>query len=87
MRQLNHEFAPQGEGNVVSLEFNLMYRWHATTSQADTKWLEEIFGAMFDGKDSRNVCVLLLDLICLRTLYAFGGMLSRVHRWGAGYVS
>ncbi|EMD30619.1 hypothetical protein CERSUDRAFT_145870, partial [Gelatoporia subvermispora B] len=32
MRELDHEFAPQGEGNVCSVEFNLMYRWHASTS-------------------------------------------------------
>ena len=55
MREAGHEFAPQGEGNVVSVEFNLMYRWHATTSQADTAWVDAIFQQMFDGKSGAEV--------------------------------
>ncbi|KAJ3839678.1 heme peroxidase [Lentinula raphanica] len=43
MRRLSHEFAPRGEGNVVSLEFNLLYRWHATLSRQDKAWTEKLF--------------------------------------------
>ncbi|KDQ52925.1 hypothetical protein JAAARDRAFT_162433 [Jaapia argillacea MUCL 33604] len=57
MRQLDHEFSPQGEGNVVSLEFNLLYRWHATTSQQDTKWTEDLFQEVFSGKDFSTITV------------------------------
>ncbi|KAF5391021.1 hypothetical protein D9757_003939 [Collybiopsis confluens] len=42
-RRLNHEISPRGEGNVVSLEFNLLYRWHATLSREDKKWTENMF--------------------------------------------
>ncbi|KIY52209.1 heme peroxidase [Fistulina hepatica ATCC 64428] len=43
MRQDDHALAPRGEGNVVSVEFNLMYRWHATLSSHDTQWTENLF--------------------------------------------
>ncbi|KII85619.1 hypothetical protein PLICRDRAFT_56845 [Plicaturopsis crispa FD-325 SS-3] len=55
MRQMDHEFAPQGEGNVVSLEFNLLYRWHACLSAQDAEWTEAEFKKLFDGKDFGSV--------------------------------
>jgi linoleate 10R-lipoxygenase len=55
MRRLDHEFSPQGEGNVVSIEFNLLYRWHATLSQQDTQWTEGLFTKVFPGKDFSKV--------------------------------
>ncbi|THH14008.1 hypothetical protein EW146_g6268 [Bondarzewia mesenterica] len=57
MRDLDHEVAPRGEGNVVSIEFNLLYRWHATVSEQDTKWTEEEFSRMFQGKDPAAITV------------------------------
>lgn len=66
MRETGHEFAPRGEGNVVSVEFNLMYRWHATTSRADTAWIEELFGEIFEGKSGDEVrcsCVGATDVV------------------------
>lgn len=57
IRELNHEFAPVGEGNVVSIEFNMLYRWHATLSQSNEKWFkEEVFEEVFPGKASHDVC-------------------------------
>ncbi|KAL1717727.1 heme peroxidase [Schizophyllum commune] len=50
MRRESHEFSPQGEGNVVSIEFNLLYRWHAALSAQDTKWTEGLFKSVF-GED------------------------------------
>ncbi|KAL1744904.1 heme peroxidase [Schizophyllum fasciatum] len=47
MRRADHAFSPQGEGNVVSVEFNLLYRWHATLSAVDTQWTEGLFRSVF----------------------------------------
>lgn len=32
----------RGSGNVVSVEFAVLYHWHASLSAADDKWMEEI---------------------------------------------
>jgi len=55
IRELSHNFAPVGEGNVVSVEFNLLYRWHATLSEKDTTWTETAFNEIFEGKDLSEV--------------------------------
>lgn len=55
MRQIDREFSPQGEGNVVSIEFNFLYRWHATISEQDAAWTEQEFSRMFAGNDLAEV--------------------------------
>lgn len=55
MRQGNHEWSPRGEGNTVSIEFNLLYRWHATLSQQDEKWTEEMFRRYLQEEDLSKV--------------------------------
>jgi hypothetical protein len=35
----------RGTGNVVSVEFAVLYHWHAALSEADSKWMEEVFKA------------------------------------------
>lgn len=32
----------RGTGNVVSVEFAVLYHWHAALSAADDKWMEEL---------------------------------------------
>lgn len=40
----------RGTGNVCSAEFNLLYRWHSTLSQADEKWFTDILCEKAGGK-------------------------------------
>ena len=60
MREISHEFVPQGEGNVVSIEFNLLYRWHATLSAQDEKRTEAEFNKFFKGADPNKVGLMLM---------------------------
>lgn len=55
MRESTHEFSPVGQGNVVSLEFNFLYRWHTALSVSDTTWTENLFTKLFDGKSVDEV--------------------------------
>lgn len=57
MRQLDHRVSPRGEGNVVSIEFNLLYRWHATLSVKDAEWTDGLFKKFFSGKDFAKITV------------------------------
>ncbi|THH03822.1 hypothetical protein EW145_g5979 [Phellinidium pouzarii] len=54
-RELDHTVSPRGEGNVVSLEFNLMYRWHAALSKHDTAWTEKAFQGLFGTTDFKSI--------------------------------
>jgi linoleate 10R-lipoxygenase len=54
-RELDHEISPRGQGNVVSIEFNLLYRWHAAVSEPDTYWTEQRFSEFMKGADPRTV--------------------------------
>ncbi|KAJ7083708.1 heme peroxidase [Mycena belliarum] len=59
-REVTHDLNPRGEGNVVSIEFNLLYRWHAALSEQDTKWTEDLFNELFDfpaGKDFSTLTI------------------------------
>ncbi|KIL62783.1 hypothetical protein M378DRAFT_12576 [Amanita muscaria Koide BX008] len=54
IRSLSHDIVPRGEGNVVSIEFNLLYTWHATLSTQNTDWLIEHFTKVL-GVDPREL--------------------------------
>ncbi|KAK2469200.1 hypothetical protein H9L39_19181 [Fusarium oxysporum f. sp. albedinis] len=41
------EGTPRGIGNQVSVEFNMIYRWHSATSAQDEKWMNELFHKIF----------------------------------------
>ncbi len=43
---------PMGVGNQVSIEFNLIYRWHACVSERDALWTEDFFKNNF-GVDAQ----------------------------------
>lgn len=40
----------RGVGNQVSVEFNLLYRFHAAVSKRDDKWTAEFFQGIFGDK-------------------------------------
>lgn len=42
---------PLGVGNAVSVEFNLVYRWHSAISVKDEKWTIDLYQELFPGKD------------------------------------
>jgi linoleate 8R-lipoxygenase / 9,12-octadecadienoate 8-hydroperoxide 8R-isomerase len=46
-----------GVGNQVSCEFNLLYRWHATISDRDDKWTQELIKTIFPGKDISKLSI------------------------------
>lgn len=43
MRALDNELFERGRGNVCSVEFNCLYRWHATTSAQDEEWISTAY--------------------------------------------
>ncbi|EGX44933.1 hypothetical protein AOL_s00173g34 [Orbilia oligospora ATCC 24927] len=48
----------RGSGNLVSVEFAVLYHWHAALSAADDKWMEELIRYDFpDLKDLEDVTV------------------------------
>ncbi|KAG6879814.1 hypothetical protein C0992_011365 [Termitomyces sp. T32_za158] len=55
MRESDHSVSQRGKGNVVSIEFNLMYRWHATLSEQDAIWTEQEFKRSFRGRDPTQI--------------------------------
>lgn len=55
----NAAVAPQGIGNQVSVEFNLVYRWHSSVSDRDEKWIEGFYAEIFPGKDQSTLTAAL----------------------------
>ncbi|KAF5387399.1 hypothetical protein D9757_005780 [Collybiopsis confluens] len=52
MRNLDHSEFERGRGNACSVEFNCLYRWHATTSKEDEDWTMKMIEKIFPGKTS-----------------------------------
>lgn len=48
---------PEGVGNHVSAEFNLVYRWHSTISLKDEKWTKDKMKVLLGGKDPETASV------------------------------
>ncbi|KAJ8091181.1 hypothetical protein PM082_004157 [Marasmius tenuissimus] len=55
IRNSDHSTFERGQGNVCSVEFNCLYRWHATTSEQDEKWVNTVFEKVFEGKSPEQV--------------------------------
>ena len=45
----------RGVGNMVSAEFNLLYRFHSATSERDDKWTGDFFKSIFGDKDPQEI--------------------------------
>jgi hypothetical protein len=45
---------PRGVGNQVSLEFNLLYRFHSAISLRDEKWTEDFFSKVIFPDSKKN---------------------------------
>ncbi|KAF9482553.1 linoleate diol synthase [Pholiota conissans] len=57
MRMPDHSLFERGKGNQCSVEFNCLYRWHATTSREDEQWATQIFGRFFPEKPADEVTI------------------------------
>ena len=53
MKQGNRR-VERGTGNVVSVEFSVVYHWHAALSETDSGWLEELFKKEVPGLKSMD---------------------------------
>ncbi|KAH7890809.1 heme peroxidase [Phlebopus sp. FC_14] len=76
----NHQLFERGRGNACSVEFNCLYRWHATTSLEDEEWIRMQFEKIFPGKD--------LDTLTVREFYQTAAALEAsepgVEHWTFG---
>lgn len=57
-KQFDGEGVPRGVGNQVSVEFNLLYRFHACISKKDERWTNDFFIKLFPDRkpeDLQNV--------------------------------
>ena len=43
---------------IGSLQFNCLYRWHATTSHEDEQWTQGVFNKLFGGKPVEDITLL-----------------------------
>ena len=57
IRDIDHQIFERGRGNACSVEFNCLYRWHATTSIEDEEWVTQQFRETFPGKKPEEVTV------------------------------
>ncbi|KAI1768174.1 linoleate diol synthase precursor [Hypoxylon sp. FL1150] len=54
---VNSNPAPEATGNQVSVEFNLVYRWHSALSKRDEKWITDEFRGYLGGADPAKASV------------------------------
>jgi cytochrome P450 len=55
IRNADHSLFERGRGNACSVEFNCLYRWHATTSLEDEETISGEFKKMFPNKDPQTL--------------------------------
>ncbi|KAI6041267.1 heme peroxidase, partial [Pisolithus marmoratus] len=55
MRDKDHQLFERGRGNACSVEFNCLYRWHATTSVEDEDWIKRQLEKLFPNKNPEQI--------------------------------
>ncbi|KAG2364875.1 putative linoleate diol synthase [Suillus spraguei] len=55
LRNGDHSVFERGRGNACSVEFNCLYRWHATTSIEDEEWIALQFKGLFPDKNPEDI--------------------------------
>ncbi|KAG0701786.1 heme peroxidase [Suillus ampliporus] len=55
IRNKDHQIFERGRGNACSVEFNCLYRWHATTSVEDVEWIAHQFQQLFPTKKPEEI--------------------------------
>jgi cytochrome P450 len=55
IRNEDHSVFERGRGNACSVEFNCLYRWHATTSLEDEEWIKLQLEQLFPGKNVEDI--------------------------------
>ncbi|RMZ91623.1 hypothetical protein DV736_g1143, partial [Chaetothyriales sp. CBS 134916] len=61
---------PEGLGNQVSAEFNLIYRWHSTISQRDEAWTDAVFKQLVGDKDPASLAMSEMLIVLQKWLEA-----------------
>lgn len=64
---LNAKKIPEAQGNQVSAEFSLVYRWHSCVSERDDKWTQALLKKIADDPDMAQ--------------YKNGGILAQAAAW------
>ncbi|CAM1509632.1 Fc.00g033710.m01.CDS01 [Cosmosporella sp. VM-42] len=54
-KQFDGEGVPRGVGNQVSVEFNLLYRFHSCISKKDEGWINNFFLKLFPGRKAEDL--------------------------------
>ncbi|KAG9253116.1 linoleate diol synthase, partial [Emericellopsis atlantica] len=54
-KQYDGEGVPRGVGNQVSVEFNLLYRFHSCISKKDERWMNDFFLKLFPGRKADDL--------------------------------
>ncbi|KAH8917077.1 heme peroxidase [Atractiella rhizophila] len=52
-----HVRTERGTGGLISVEFNTLYRWHASMSAADATWTERAFQKHFPNKKVEDITI------------------------------